>query len=279
MSTVIARLRRGGRVRRVAGAFLRMDYIEAISYPLGLVMNTASALVGVAIWAFVAQHTGSNGPSVANDYYTFVVIGLVGTSVLQGGLQGFSNQIGEMMQRGRLEMVLVEPIPWRLLPFGLGQWVVVKQGVISALMILLSLALGASFAVAGIPMALLIVLLGVAATFTIGVLSASVKVLSKRSDPILALYQIAALVLSGVFYPVEVLPSALRLLSWLIPHTYVIAALRRALMPEGALLPGISSGEAVVVLVAFSAVAYPLSLWLFGRALEYGRRMGLLSGY
>ena len=32
-------------------------------------------------------------------------------------------------------------------------------------------------------------------------------------------------------------------------------------------------------LVVFIAVVFPLSLWLFGRTLEYGRKTGLLGGY
>lgn len=271
--------RHAGRGRQIAGAFLRMDFIEAVSYPLSLVMTAANAVVGVMIWAFVARHTGTSGPAVGNDYYTFVVVGLIGMQLLQGGLNGFSNQIGMMMQRGRLEMVLVEPVRWRLLPFGLGQWSVLIQCLASLLMVAVSLMLGAQYSAAGVPMAVVVLALGVAATFTIGVLSAAVKILSKRSDPILALYQIAALVLSGVFYPVDVLPSALRAMSWAIPHTYVIAALRKAVMPQGAALPGISAGNALLLLLGFCVVAYPLSLWLFGRSLEYGRKMGLLSGY
>lgn len=279
MSAIGSLIRRAGRARQVSSAFVRMDYIEEISYPLGLVMKGAHAFSAVIVWAFVAQHTGTSGPSVAGDYYTFVVVGLIGMQVLQGGLNGFSTQIGEMMQRGRLEMVLVEPIRWRLLPFGLGQWFIIRQVLIAGLMVAVSLLLGANYSWSGFPVALAVLILGISATFTIGLLSASVKVLSKRSDPVLALYQIAALVLSGVFYPVDVLPSALRTLSWLVPHTYVIAALRKTLMPGGEVLPSISGGEAMLLLLAFCAIAYPISLWLFGRSLQYGREMGVLSGY
>lgn len=276
----LRRLRHGARrFRQIAGAFIRMDYIEEISYPLGLVMKGAQAFSGVIIWAFVARLTGTSGPSVGGDYYTFVVIGLVAMQVLHGGLNGFSAQIGDMMQRGRLEMVLVEPIRWRLLPFGLGQWVLIRQVAVAGVMVAASLLFGARYSLDGLLVTVVVLILGIAATFTIGVLSASVKVLSKRSDPVLAIYQIAALVLSGVFYPVEVLPSALRSLSWLVPHTYVIAALRKTLMPQGDLLPGMSGGEAMLLLLAFCAIAYPISLWLFGRSLDYGREMGVLSGY
>lgn len=279
MSRVTKSINQARRGVQVAGAFLRMDLIEAISYPLSLVMTGANALVGVTVWAFVAQHTGTSGPSVGNDYYTFVVIGLIGMAVLQGALNGFSQQIGEMMQRGRLEMILVEPVRWRLLPFGMGEWVILKQCLAATIMVAVSLLLGARMDPNGVPIALLVLFLGVAATFTVGVLSATIKVLSKRSDPVLALYQIAALILSGVFYPVDVLPSALRALSWLVPHTYVIAALRSVLLTDGELFGGLTASRAILILVLFCAVGYPISLWLFGRSLEYGRKMGLLSGY
>src|SRR5690606_10940503 len=110
-------------------------------------------------------------------------------------------------------------------------------------------------------------------------LGASVKVLSKRSDPVLALYTIAASILSGAFYPVELLPGWLQAISWTIPHTYVMQALRRLLMPQGDVLPGPDTSVAIVALIVFCAVAYPIALWTFGKALEYGRKIGALSGY
>jgi hypothetical protein len=50
-------------------------------------------------------------------------------------------------------------------------------------------------------------------------------------------------------------------------------------MPEGAEIPGVSTGEALLALVGFNLVVYPIAIWLFGRSMNYGRKMGLLSGY
>ena len=117
------------------------------------------------------------------------------------------------------------------------------------------------------------------ASLAIGVLSGSVVVLAKRGDPVLTLYTIAASLLSGALFPVELLPAWLRWLSWLLPQTYVISALRHLLMPQGELLPGASIGQAVLGLSVFVLIGLPLALWVFGRAMEAGRRMGVLSGY
>jgi ABC-2 type transport system permease protein len=125
----------------------------------------------------------------------------------------------------------------------------------------------------------MIVALGLAATLTIGILSASVKILAKRSDPVLALYSVAAAVLSGAFYPLEVLPPWLRAIAWLIPHTYVIQALRKILMADGEVLSGPTALQASLALLGFCIVMYPLALWVFGRTLDYGRKIGALSGY
>ena len=89
----------------------------------------------------------------------------------------------------------------------------------------------------------------------------------------------AVFIFAGVAYPIELLPRALQIVSYLIPETYVIASLRKLLLPGGADLPGPSAHSVILGLVAFNAVVFPLSLWLFGRTLEYGRKSGLLSGY
>jgi hypothetical protein len=35
----------------------------------------------------------------------------------------------------------------------------------------------------------------------------------------------------------------------------------------------------VAALSIFSLVFYPIALWVFGRILDYGRKIGALSGY
>jgi hypothetical protein len=41
----------------------------------------------------------------------------------------------------------------------------------------------------------------------------------------------------------------------------------------------ISFGTAVIALVVFNIVVFGAGMWLFNRALQYARKMGMLSGY
>ena len=267
------------RAAQVTAAFWRIDFIKAMNYPLALLMKALSAFIPVITFVFVADLVGDNGPEVAYDYYTFVVIGVVTVGILAATLNSFGSDMLDLVTQGQLEMFLVEPVRWTLLPFAMTPWAAFQAFVTSALMILLSIPLGAEYRLEAVPLAILIVILGLAATLAIGILGASIKIISKKADPVLSLYTLAASVLSGVFFPVEVLPSWLRALAWAIPHTYVIQALRRVLMPQGDVLPGPTAWQAVLALAAFSVVLYPLALWSFSRILEYGRKVGALSGY
>jgi ABC-2 type transport system permease protein len=139
--------------------------------------------------------------------------------------------------------------------------------------------MGAEYQWSGIPAALLILALGLGASLAVGLLDSAIRVLAKRADPILTIYTLAASVLSGTYYPLEVLPRWLLAVSWLLPHTYVLQALRSVLMPGTISTQGPTTMQAILALVGFCLVFLPIGLWLYGRSLEYGRKMGVLSGY
>jgi ABC-2 type transport system permease protein len=125
---------------------------------------------------------------------------------------------------------------------------------------------------------LILLLLGVIASVAVGVAAAAVGILAKRAQPILTLYGLAASLLGGALFSVAQLPPFLRVLSFAIPHTYVINAARSVLMDD----PGsfvVSLQTATLALLAFCVVILSLALWLFHRALQYARREGILSGY
>ena len=193
------------RAAQVTAAFWRIDFIKAMNYPLALLMKALSAFIPVITFVFVADLVGDNGPEVAYDYYTFVVIGVVTVGILAATLNSFGSDMLDLVTQGQLEMFLVEPVRWTLLPFAMTPWAAFQAFVTSALMILLSIPLGAEYRLEAVPLAILIVILGLAATLAIGILGASIKIISKKADPVLSLYTLAASVLSGVFFPVEVL--------------------------------------------------------------------------
>jgi len=82
------------------------------------------------------------------------------------------------------------------------------------------------------------------------------------------------LLVSGVYYPVSVLPQPLHALGLASPLTYVLDGIRDALLhgrPVGDMLPMLS------MLVLSGVVLIPASLSLFARAERRAKRLGLLK--
>jgi ABC-2 type transport system permease protein len=269
------RLRRGTQIAR---AFFDIGFSTAIAYPLSMTMSVLQPMVPVVTFYFVAQLV-MDGPSVGGDYFTFVVIGYLVMQSYAGALGGFAHEMQTAVQQGRFEMLLVEPVRWSLLPFGLAEWQLSSRVVFASLAAGVSLLLGAQILWSGLPLAILVFALGMMASLAIGILAGAVGVLTKRSNPVLTVYNLVAGILAGAAFPIELLPTPIRALSWLIPHTYSITAIRHLLLPEGASVPGPTVVQALIALAVFNLVSYPILLRVYRQLMDVGRRTGVLHGY
>lgn len=258
-------------------AFLRMDFIEEISYPISSVFRQLRVVTPLFIFFFIGQLV-ADSPRVGGDYLTFIVIGISLSAVMQGAMAGFGGSLQRAFQRGNLETLLVEPVPWTFLPFAMNLWQAILGVFSGALLMGVGVLLGANYVLSGLPLFVLIAFLGILASVAIGVLSAAVLMLTLKSQPLLHLYGLAASLLAGSLFSVDQLPSWLKVFSWAIPHTYVINGARQALMVDSGTFQ-MSMTTVIVALVGFNVVVLSLGLWLFRRSLEYARTMGLLSGY
>ena len=82
------------------------------------------------------------------------------------------------------------------------------------------------------------------------------------------------LLVSGVYYPVTVLPLPLRAIGAASPLTYTLSAIRDSLLHRaslGAVLPD------AALLVVMGALLIPVALWLFARAERRAKRLGTLK--
>jgi ABC-2 type transport system permease protein len=82
------------------------------------------------------------------------------------------------------------------------------------------------------------------------------------------------LVVSGVYYPVEVLPTWMEWLSVISPATYVLEGIREAIL-DGA---GLSTmGDELWPLLVIGVVTVPLGLWIFRRGEIHAKKHGKLK--
>jgi ABC-2 type transport system permease protein len=118
-------------------------------------------------------------------------------------------------------------------------------------------------------------LLGSFSFVGIGMIAAILPLLYvERGAQMTFVLQSCLLLVSGVYYSVDVLPGWMQVLSRLSPATYVLDGVRRGLI-DGASI-GSLMGD-VWPLLVMGVVLIPLGLWAFGRAERYAKRTGKLK--
>jgi ABC-2 type transport system permease protein len=118
-------------------------------------------------------------------------------------------------------------------------------------------------------------LLGSFSFVGIGMIAAILPLLYvERGAQMTFVLQSCMLIVSGVYYSVDVLPGWMQVLSRLSPATYVLDGVRRGLI-DGAGATDLL--DDVWPLLVMGAVLIPLGLWAFGRAERYAKRTGKLK--
>jgi len=265
---------------QTAWAFFRVGYVDAVSYPLTFLTNQLIPLSSVFLLYFLAKIIVEDDALVAGDYFTYAMLGNIVLRVLGAGLESLGMFMQRTIDQGQLELYLTQPVRWGVLPFAWFEWLLVERVISSLFVFAVAVMLGTHIDLARIVPALVVLALGTAATHALGILAASFRLLAKRADPVMTLYTIGTTILSGVMFPVKLLPDPLRWLSWLLPHTYTVDAVRQLVMPgAGRASAQFSITEAVLALVVYCAIAYPLAIFAFRRSIEFAREHGLVGSY
>jgi ABC-2 type transport system permease protein len=111
---------------------------------------------------------------------------------------------------------------------------------------------------------------------SLGIISASFIMIYKQGDPINWALNTGSSLLGGVFYPITILPDWLQNLSYILPITYSLNAMRRALL-QGVPLADLAPD--IFALVLFSIVMLPISILVFKYAIMKVKLDGSLSQY
>jgi ABC-2 type transport system permease protein len=128
---------------------------------------------------------------------------------------------------------------------------------------------------ANLPAAAFFMALGSFSFVGIGMVAAILPLLYvERGSQMTFVIQSVLLLISGVYYPISILPPWMQVLSHLSPATYVLDAVRGALVERR----GVDAMlEDVWPLIVMGVVLIPFGLWAFGRAERYAKRTGKLK--
>jgi ABC-2 type transport system permease protein len=123
--------------------------------------------------------------------------------------------------------------------------------------------------------ALAFVVLGSFSFVGIGMMAAILPLLYvERGAQMTFVIQSVILLISGVYYSVDILPAWMQVASRLSPATYVLDAVRRGLIDGAGFSDLIADAWPLVVM---GIVLIPAGLWAFGKAERYAKRTGKLK--
>ncbi len=262
-------------------AFVRRDFKLQASYRLAFFLQFFGILFSVATFYFVALLFGEAAvphlQAYGGDYFAFVLVGIAFMRYQGVAMGAAANTIRSGQMTGTLEAMLVTPTSLPTILASSSLW----SFVFTSFQVLLYLLLGAVvFGVdmgnANILAAVVVLILTILAFSGIGILSASFTMVFKRGDPISFLFGSVSTLVGGVFYPIAVLPTWLQPLSYLLPLTYSLSAMRRAIL-QGDSLSALAPD--IVMLGMFAAVLLPLGLVAFQYAVRRAKIEGSLTQY
>ncbi len=122
---------------------------------------------------------------------------------------------------------------------------------------------------------LVFIALGSFSSVGIGMMAAILPLLYvERGAQMTFVLQSCLLLVSGVYYSIDVLPPWMQVLSRLSPVTYVLDGVRAGLI-DGVPLTALVSD--IVPLIVMGIVLIPAGLWAFNRAERYAKRTGRLK--
>ena len=238
-----------------------------------LVTSATVALIGVA----------------AHDYQ--LTLTLVVGALMWNFMSSLYNEIAMSIAyerwEGTLEYTFMAPVSRLIHLTGVSLFSLLNS-IVQTLIVLIGLLLFTDLNLRGANLPGVVVVLGVStiAFVGLGLMAAALPVMSpERGAEATHIFQGSLLLVSGVYYPVEVLPRWLQPLSALSPATYTLSACRKLVgigNPES--VPGNLMGAPIsavmrelIILALMGAVLMPLGLWVFGRIETWAKRTGKLK--
>jgi ABC-2 type transport system permease protein len=266
---------------RALRAFARRELAAMSGYRAAFATRIVTfllAVVGTVYFSrFVSATANPHMAAYGGNYLGFLAIGFLATELQTVGLNGLARRIRTAQMMGTLEAELATPAPaWMVLGtapvYEFGTSAIGSAVYLWAATWLIGLELPRT----NVLTVIVAVPLVLAAFIGLGLLTAGATMLVRRTNPVAMIFGSLSFFLSGVVYPVSVLPGWLRALGHFLPLTHVLVVLRGAFLTGAS--PAAVSGS-LAALAIFAAVLIPVGTASFAYALRRARVDGSLTHY
>ena len=257
----------GGVVER--NVYLTRRYIWwDVAFMVWTIANTLTIV-------FIAEGFEATGGDIdVERATTTLLIGAVVWAYLGIIFEFLTETVAWERWEGTIEYTFMAPLSRAMHLGGSGVFAVLYGMIRAALLfIVVALFFGLSLPDANFPAAIVLLLLASISFFGIGMMTAVLPLISPEKGAQLGFVgQGMLLVVSGVYYPVSVLPEWMQWLSTISPATYALRGIRASIL-DGA---GLAWAD-VWPLLVIGAASIPLGLWIFSIGERYAKRHGKLK--
>ena len=226
---------------------------------------------------FIAKGIRAAGGHIdVNRATTTLLIGAVIWSYLGIVFEFMTETVAWERWEGTIEYTFMAPLRRSVHLFGVGVFAVLYGVFRSAILFaIVALFFGLHMPHADFLAAILVLTVASVSFMGVGTMTSVLPLISPEKGAQLGFVaQGTLLVISGVYYPVSVLPQWMQWLSTISPATYALRGIRRALL-DGAGIGGVWVD--VWPLMVIGVVAMPLGLWVFRRGEIYAKKHGKLK--
>ena len=259
-----------------ARGVLARDWTVFKSYRMQFFGQIAGTFMSLALFYFLSHLLTISRFGSHAKYFAYVVLGMIMLEVLQSTMMVATGLRGELVA-GTFERILLSPfggvpavLSMMFFPF--------CMSLVSALVTLLFgvLVFGLQIHWATAALAVPVAMLGTGAFTAFGLIFASSAVLFKQVVGGAGLMMTGIALVSGLYFPISLLPAWIKWFSTVQPFTPTVELLRHTLVQTP--LSGSVLGD-LAKIVGFVVVCLPLSVVLLGAAMRLGQRRGTIIEY
>jgi ABC-2 type transport system permease protein len=241
-----------------------------ISYKTQVFLTAINWVIPVFIYFFIGLTLGFGKFSLIRDYTAFMVIGTAFQGYFSASVVTLAGRIRNEELIGTLEYLMASPLK----PMALMMYNTIWGLVINSMSAIMVLAIGAGLGVqyhVNATSTLLFLLLYLLSIIGLNLIAGAVVLIVKQGNPVALFTSVASNLLGGVVFPISILPTWLRYVSYSLSLTWALSGLRAAMLnnygtPQllGYLWP------LAVLTLAYLVIGISLSNYAFSRILREG---------
>jgi ABC-2 type transport system permease protein len=265
-------MRAFGREARASYAFVERNWNLTKRYwgwEIAFLIYSAAASMSIM---FIGKAQGEQN----TELLLFLAIGTLVWSYLNAVFMNMAEMIAWERWEGTIEYTMMAPISRLTHMFGQSIFAIIYGIARSALLLgVLALFFEIDLSGANLVGALLAITIGSLSFVGFGIIGAVLPLLfPEKGEQMTFIISSILLLVSGVYYPIEVLPGWMQLLAKISPATYVLEAMRGAILDGTgtvALLPK------MIPMLVIGVITIPVGMYVFGHFERYAKRTGRLK--